>query len=141
MNIPYNSDYTIVSNNEAASIICKFTPTMIEDIVREALDHKFRNDSLTYYNLIQSMETDYRMNMSGIPEYSKDIIHDRNENYLNIINMICEAHSLQYIYDESHDMYSTAFIIYDLLISNFNIHLINFFINYIYKNKDIINET
>lgn len=140
MNFPQNSDYTVVSNNEAASIICRFTPTMIEDIVSEALRDNFKNYSLTSYNLIESLESNYRVAASGLQEYSKEILMDRHDNYIRIINMVCNAYGLSYTYDENQDIYSVATNIYNLLISQFNVYIIAFFVNYINKNKDMIYE-
>ena len=79
MILPQNSDYTIMSNNEAASIICRFTPEMIQDIVEEALQNKFRSYSMTLANIVESIETNYKMAQAGILNivqrlYLKDII-------------------------------------------------------------------
>lgn len=141
MNFPQNSDYTVVSNNEAASIICRFTPTMIEDIIREALNTKFTDYSYNCYNLVDTLETNYQMAVNGMGEYSSDIMRDRHDNYIRIINMVCNAHNLQYVYDDNHDVYTVATSLYSLLISEYNLFLINFFTNYINKNKDMIYES
>ena len=68
MNIPQNSDFMIVSNNEAASIICRFTPEMIEDIVQEQLQNKFRSYSVILSNIVESIDTNSKMTMAEIPE-------------------------------------------------------------------------
>ena len=141
MILPQNSDYTIMSNNEAASIICRFTPEMIQDIVEEALQNKFRSYSMTLANIVESIETNYKMAQAGIPEYSTEIVSQRYNTYRQIIDMVCNAHQLQYIQREGSDIYSDANFIYDFLIAKFNIYLVQFFVNYINREKSMIYET
>lgn len=141
MILPQNSDYTIMSNNEAASIICRFTPEMIQDIVEEALQNKFRSYSMTLANIVESIETNYKMAQAGIPEYSTEIISQRYNTYRQIIDMVCNVHQLQYIQREGSDIYSDANFIYDFLIAKFNIYLVQFFVNYVNREKSMIYET
>lgn len=141
MILPQNSDYTIMSNNEAASIICRFTPEMIQDIVEEALQNKFRSYSMTLANIVESIETNYKMAQAGIPEYSTEIISQRYNTYRQIIDMVCNTHQLQYIQREGSDIYSDANFIYDFLIAKFNIYLVQFFVNYVNREKSMIYET
>ena len=141
MVLPQNSDYTIMSNNEAASIICRFTPEMIQDVVEEAINNKFRDYSMTLANIVESLETNFKMAATGVPEYSPEIISQRYNTYRQIIDMVCSAHQLQYIGGENNDIYSDALFIYDFLIARFNIYLVQFFVNYINKEKSMIYET
>ena len=138
MNIPQNSDFMIVSNNEAASIICRFTPEMIEDIVQEQLQNKFRSYSVILSNIVESIETNYKMAMAGIPEYNSEIMAQRYNIYRQIIEMVTKAHILQFIERENDDIYSAANIVYDFLVSKFNIYIVQFFVNYINREKSTL---
>lgn len=140
MNMSQNSDYFVVSTKEAASIISRFTPEMVQDTVEEVLQNKYRNYSMTLANIVESIETNYRLAQSGIPEYSTEVASQRNDTYLQIINMVCSAHQLRYLPKEGEDIYSAAYYIYDFLISKFNLYLINFFVNYINREKNMIYE-
>lgn len=141
MLLPQNSDYTIMSNNEAASIICRFTPEMIQDIVEESINNKYREYSMVLSNIVESIETNYKMAQAGIPEYSTEITSQRYDTYRHIINMVCSAHQLQYVAPENSDIYSDANIIYDFLIARFNLYLVQFFVNYINREKSMIYDT
>lgn len=141
MNFADNSDYTIVSNNEAASIICRFTPEMIEDTVRSAISTKYNNYSMSLVNIVEALETNYKMSFVGLPEYKGEINSSREDSYRNIMNLICQAHNLKYVLRENDDIYSAAYYTYDLLISQFNVRIINFFVNYINREKNTLYET
>lgn len=141
MLLPQNSDYTIMSNNEAASIICRFTPEMIQDIVEEALQNKYRDYSMSLVNIVESIETNYKMAQAGIPSYSTEIVSQRYNTYRQIIDMVCAAHQLQYLGGENSDIYSDANFIYDFLIARFNLYLVQFFVNYINREKSMIYES
>ena len=141
MILPQNSDYTVISNNEAASIICRFTPEMIDDIVEEAIQNKYRDYSMTLANIVESIETNYKMAIAGIPEYSTEIVSQRYNIYRQIINKVCYAHQLIYNGAENGDIYSDANLLYDFLIARFNLYLVQFFVNYINREKAMIYET
>ena len=141
MNLAENSDYAIVSNNEAASIICRFTPEMIEDVANDALISKGREYSTTLVNLVDSLEVNYKMSIAGLPEYSNELFSAREDSYRHIMNIICNAHQLQYNIPENIDIYTAASLTYDLLIAQFNGHIVNFFVNYINREKNMIYES
>lgn len=141
MNLPQNSDYTIMSNNEAASIICRFTPEMVQDIVEDAIINKYRNYSMTLSNIVDSIETNYRIAQTGIPEYNSEITSQRYNIYRLIIEQVCQAYQISYLGKEEDDIYSAASIIYDFLIARFNIYLVQFFVNYINREKSMIYDT
>lgn len=142
-NFSANSDYMVVSTNEVASIISRFTPEMINDIVEETIETKFRSYSPRLVNLIESMEQMYKSDMVELPDYINDLRQTRYNNYVQILKLIGDKHQVGYKIDLNNipDIYSTAWIVYDFLISNFTINVINFFTNFIYKEKSMIYET
>lgn len=141
MNLPQNSDYTIMSNNEAASIICRFTPEMVQDVIEDAIINKYRDYSMTLANIVDSIETNYRIAQTGMPEYNSEITSQRYNIYRMIIDQVCQTHQLSYLGKEEDDIYSAASIIYDFLIARFNVYLVQFFVNYINREKSMIYDT
>lgn len=142
-NLSNNSDYMVVSSNEVASIISKFTPDMILDIIENAMDNKYKSYSPKLVNIIESLETDFISSINQLPEYKTEIKNTRDDIYRQILTKILQLHDLSLmvnIYDIS-DIYSAAYIIYDFLIANFAINITNFFINYIYKEKNTLYES
>lgn len=141
MNLSQNSDFSIISANEAASIVCRFTPEMIEDLVEDALNNKYRNYSMTMTNIVEVIENNYKVSQSGIPEFSSEINSQRYNVYRQIIDMVCKGHNLTYMDEQTDDIYSAALWIYDFLIAKFNVYITNFFVNYINREKNMIYET
>lgn len=145
MNLAQNSDYNIVSSNEVASIICRFTPEMISDVVESSLESKYRSYSPELANIVMSIEENYRMAQTGLPEFSSEIVSQRYNIYLQIIQQVCSAHNLQFIGMNNEaiyqDIYTAAYTIYEFLISRYNLYLINFFTNYINREKNTIYES
>ena len=145
MNLAQNSDYNIVSSNEVASIICRFTPEMISDVVESSLESKYRSYSPELANIVMSIEENYRMAQTGLPEFSSEIVSQRYNIYLQIIQQVCSTHNLQFIGMNNEaiyqDIYTAAYTIYEFLISRYNLYLINFFTNYINREKNTIYES
>lgn len=135
-----NSDYSIVSNAEAASIINRFSPEMIDDIIDNALNNKFRNYTNQLINIVAAIDQNQKIAMSALPDFANDIKQSTDETYMNIINKICAAHNLTFIGDDSTDLYSTAYILYDFFISQYNLYIYNFFSTYINREKNTLYE-
>ena len=145
MNLAQNSDFNIVSNNEVASIICRFTPEMISDLIESNLETKYRSYSPELANIVVSIEENYRMAQTGLPEFSSEIVSQRYNIYQQIIEQICIAHQLQYVGEDNEavyqDIYTAAYTLYDFLLARFNLYLINFFTNYVNREKNSIYES
>lgn len=135
-----NSDYSVVSNNEAASIINRFTPEMIDDIINNALANKFRNYTNQLINIVAAIDQNQKIAISALPDRANEIKQTMDELYMNIINKICAAHNLTFIGNDSSDLYSTAYILYDFFISQYNSYLYNFFSTYINREKNTLYE-
>lgn len=142
MNSSANSDYVAISNNEAASIISKFDIEMIDDIIDQALDTKFRSYSPRLLNLVDSIEQVFKSDIVQFPQLTNELVQKRFTVYSHIIYKVLAAHNLQLLVDINTypDIYSLAHMIYDLLVANFNSNVIAFFTNYIVKEKSTIYE-
>lgn len=135
-----NSDYSVVSNTEAAGIINRFTPDMIEDIIDNSLVNKFRNYTNQLINIVVVIDQNTKIAMNALPDYSNQIREAAEDNYLHIISKICSAHNLTFTGDKNIDLYSAAYTLYDFLVSSFNLYLYNFFSTYISREADTLYE-
>lgn len=135
-----NSDYSVVSNAEAASIINRFSPEMIEDIIDNALANKFRNYTNQLINIVAAIDQNQKIAMSALPDRANEIRQTTDDLYMKIISKICIAHNLSFIGNDSSDLYSTAYSLYDFFISQFNNYLYNFFSTYINREKNTLYE-
>lgn len=136
-----NSEYSVVSNAEAASIINRFSPEMIEDIIDNALANKFRNYTNQLINIVAAIDQNQKLAMGALPDHANEIRQSVDELYMEIINKICAAHNLSFIGDDSTDLYSTAYILYDFFISQYNSYMYNFFSTYINREKNTLYES
>lgn len=135
-----NSDYSVVSNAEAASIINRFTPEMVEDVIDNALANKFRNYTNQLINIVAAIDQNQKLAMNSLPDKTNEIKQATDELYLHIIHKICNAHNLTFTGKDSDNLYSTAYILYDFFISQFNSYLYNFFSTYINREKNTLYE-
>lgn len=135
-----NSDYSVVSNSEAASIINRFTPEMIEDIINNAIANKFRNYTNQLVNIVAAIDQNNKVAMISLPDFANEIKQNGDELYLSIISKICSAHNLTFIGDTNSDLYSVAYTMYDFFISQFNLYMYNFFTTYINREKNALYE-
>lgn len=135
-----NSDYSVVSNAEAASIINRFTPEMIEDIINNAIANKFRNYTNQLVNIVSAIDQNNKIAMASLPDFSNEIKQTGEELYMSIIQKICTAHNLTFVGDTSTDLYSTAYVLYDFFISQFNLYMYNFFTTYINRERNTLFE-
>lgn len=136
-----NSDYSVVSNAEAASIINRFTPEMINDIIDNALANKFRNYTNQLVNMVAAIDQNNKIAMNALPDFANDIRATANDTYISIIHKICDSHNLSFIADPTTiDLYSAAYTLYDFFISQFNLYLFNFFTTYISREKNALYE-
>ena len=143
-NFANNSDFMVVSTNEVASIISRFTPEMINDIIENAIQNKFRTYSPCLVNTDESIEQNFKNDIATVPEYANEIRSNRHECYKQILYLICNFHNidlLQNLDDVPEQLYNYAWAVYELLIAKFNVNIVNFFTNYIYKERATIYET
>ena len=84
-----NSDYSVVSNTEAAGIINRFTPDMIEDIIDNSLANKFRNYTNQLINIVAVIDQNSKIAMNALPDNSKKIREAAEDNYIYFISNIC----------------------------------------------------
>lgn len=125
-----NSEFTITE------LLSHFDSDIIIDIMRDKLSGN-RYKTLPEPNIISSFEENFKRMNEEFPGDSQNINTIRVRVYREIIETICEAYNLQFNYlDESIDLYSAAYYIYDFLICNYSKILVNFFTSFIMNNSD-----
>lgn len=128
-----NTDYSIVSENELSVILGHFEDDIIIDIVQENLNNKFREYSTNLSNIVYSLEQNFKTTMDQY-EYDKQILDRREEVYNLIIRLIADHYNLELnIYEEGIDSYTAAYYLYKFFVSNFSEMVVQFLLNYIYK--------
>lgn len=125
-----NSEFTITE------LLSHFDSDIIIDIMKDKLSgNKYK--TLPEPNIISSFEENFKNMNQEFPGDSQNINIIRTRVYREIIETLCEAYNLQFNYlDESIDLYSAAYYMYDFLVCNYSNILVNFFTSFIINNSD-----
>lgn len=130
-------NYNIATEGQLAVILSNIDNELKLEIIRDIIKRRPDDYDLNpKYNIPSELEMDFKRLLINY-SFEKDLINNtRDELYNDIINCISKCSGLKFNEEESQDIYSSAFYIYDFLISHFIQYFIRFFINYITKNKN-----
>ena len=138
-----------MENNEAsvgvytdygiATILSNFSEGMIQDIIKESLDYRFRPFGLrapNYPEIINQQLSNVKMHSTG---YDEQIEEQRVGSMNTIINTILEYYQLAQSSEIPDELiYSVCYILYQLFVSEFTERMVNFFTQYILNHIDSI---
>ena len=138
-----------MENNEAsvgvytdygiATILSNFSEGMIEDIIKESLDYRFRPFGLrapNYPEIIDQQLSNVKVHSTG---YDAEIEEQRVGSMNTIINTILDYYKLSIVNEIPDELlYSVCYILYQLFVSEFTERMTNFFTQYILNHIDSI---
>ena len=139
--ISENSTYNIHVENEAIKVLSNLNEDSIYDIVTSNLRQtpSFNLMMLPVPNLINMLDQNFKQTLVEYPESVNEINEYRNTIYITIMNIIKEWYQLEFnIPEDTINLYSYAYYLYDFFVNNFKNNVIIFFSNYIYKEKNNI---
>ena len=122
---------------EISTILGNFSEDYIYDIMRSALDYRFRPfgpRSPEYPVILKQQFENIKLHSTG---HDNEILEKEEETYLNIIKIICDYYQLR-ITEEIPTLgqaYTLAYYMYKIFCSEFSDRMINMFSNYIINNK------
>ena len=125
-----------------ATILSNFSEGMIQDIIKESLDYRFRPFGLrapNYPEIIDQQLANVKMHSTG---YDGEIEEQRVGAMNTIINTILDYYQLNITTDIPDELiYSVCYILYQLFVSEFTERMTNFFTQYILNHiESIINK-
>lgn len=129
----------INTDRDITAILSNFSDEYISDYMVNALEkYKFRPFNTRMPNFVYVLEqqfTGIKDNYSGNqPEL---IEQKRIKTYQSIIDIICDNYDLSVTTDIPDEyIYSVAYILYQVFVSEFSDYLISFFIKYLTTNKE-----
>jgi hypothetical protein len=126
------------TDNAIASILDELSFDYIFHIVNDSLAMRFRPYSGSMPNIPYSLEQNFKIQLDAAPSSRDDILQKREEVYRTIIEILCNYYNLSY--NGSDDVYSDAFYMYKFLVSDFTNTVVQFYVNYIIKEKKHIYE-
>ena len=132
-----NNMNSMISENNVASLLLHLNGEYIFDAVQKCISERVTYYPVTNPNIVYSIKQSY---LALIAQYDieNEAFEAANESYLRIIQMICSDFALIFnpYQDESIDIYSAAYYIYDFMVSNYYNHMIEFFVNFIGREKN-----
>lgn len=139
--ISNNITYNIRTDAEASAILSHFSDEYIIDMVRENLLARTRvYHELPLPNLVNVLEYNFKNIANGYsdPNELRELDERRTRCYKQILDILCQSHNLELNTSNGIDYFSAAYYLYDFLVSNFKQYIVQFFTNYIDKEKNNI---
>jgi len=129
--------YLITNEYNMSEIIAHFDSNMMFDIINDKLNSLNYVSTLEEPNMVASFEDQFKLMQEQYPGDSQNIRMIREQIYREIIDILCNKFNLAFNnQDETIDIFTTAYYLYDFLISNRNYIMINFYTAFIINNKD-----
>lgn len=133
-----NTEYSVVTNAEVEDVIAHFSEEMIMDIVEKGLMNR-NSFTVNKANLIYSLEEDFKKSFQLYPAYYQSISEKRFKIYSEIIQKICDFYNISCLStSDTNNIHSRAFYLYSIFVSDFASNVINFFTNYIIREKNAL---
>ncbi len=139
---PYQ--FNIMSEAELGEILSHYETEYVLNVVELAIRSRFNPSSiLPQPNVVNAWEQNFKQIMSTFDNaaYNEKVMAVRNETYREIITKICKEFSLNFTIDDSVDLYSSAYFLYDFFVANFNTYMVQFFYTHIFKERSNIYES
>lgn len=135
--------YSVATENELSEVLSHYSSEFVFSVVDMAMKKRFEELPLsTVPNAVSAWEQNFKAIISIYGDGSIMEVHRvRNETYQEIIDTICKEFGLNFTIDDSIDIYSAAFYLYDLFVCGFSKYMTAFFANYIYKERSSIYES
>lgn len=128
----------INTDSAVSQILSYFDPFYILSVTTDSFNMRFRPYQLPMPNLVSAYEERYKMIVDQFPNSQEIAYSKREEIYTTILNTICNCYNLSLIKENitEDNQYALAYILYQVLFSDFTNSLINLFVNYIEKEKN-----
>lgn len=129
--------YNVITENELAVVLSHYSSEFVFSIVKNAMDSRFQFVPITAMpNVVSAWEQNFKAIRDQYgSDSNEEVMRVRNETYREIIDTICKEFGLNFTIDDSIDLYSAAYHLYDLFVCNFMNSMTNFFANFIYKER------
>lgn len=132
--------YNVVTESELAEVLSHYNSDFVFSIIDQCLKYRFMNVPVTQYpNVVAGWEQNFKAIIAQYGDSSREeVMRVRNETYREIIDTICKEFNMSFTIDDTVDLYSAAYHMYELMVSNFTDNMVTFFANFIYKERSYI---
>lgn len=130
-----DTNSVIVSEVQLTNILMNFNIHQILDIIDAAIDNRYNSFVLVEPNIVDGFESDFKYLSSTYTFGGDEILKTREETYITVIEHLCSRFGFEFNPDYEGDLYSAASILYSVFVSNMRTNIVNFFANFICKEK------
>ena len=129
--------YEIRNEYNLTEILGRFDSNYIFDIINDKLNNINYYNTLQEPNVVISFEENFKLMNDNFPGDSDNIRIIREQVYTDIINILCQFYNLQFNEDDDTiDRFTLVYYLYDFLVSEKTIIMVNFYTSFIVNNKD-----
>ena len=133
---------TIDTDAGIGTILSHFSTEYINHIISDSLNMRYRPYNIPMPNMVDVLERDFLAIRANSPDYTEKVSFVREETYKEIILLICKYYNLTFtgVFENlsSEELYGIAHTMYDIFISRFTDHMMDFFVSYIVENSSSI---
>lgn len=131
--------YNISNESNITEILSHFDSNYVIETIVDKLDNLDFSSSLIQPNVVAAFEENFKLMKENFPGDESNINIVRTRIYKEIIDILCNRFNLQFNeYDDTIDLYTAAFYLYEFLICNRNTIMVSFFSSFIINNKDML---
>lgn len=127
--------FNVATENELAVVLSHYSDQFVFTVIKDAIEYRFERVPIVGLpNVVAAWEQNFK---AIVAQYGniEEVNRVRNETYRQIIDIICKEFGLEFTIDDSIDLYSAAYHLYDFLVSNFTNNMVTLFANFIYKER------
>lgn len=137
MSIAGVEPYRLSSEYNLTELLSHFDSNYIFDIIKDKLANIDYSSSLIESNIVASYNENFKMMNELYPGDSQNINNIREQTYRQIIDILTAAFNLEFnTVDDTIDLYTASYYLYDFLVCNRNTIMVNFFTAFIVNNKE-----
>lgn len=139
MNMGGIEPYRINNEYNISEILAHFGSEYTMHALEDKLENIDYTSSLIEPNFVSAYENNFKLMEEEYPGDSQNIKSVREEVYGEIIRLLCSKFNLTFnTVDDTIDLYTAAYYLYDFLVCNRNTIMVNFFTAFIVNNKDTV---
>lgn len=143
MQNPNMFDYTTVA--ELSQVLSHYNTEYVLDVLKTMMDARHTPGSIMapQPNLVAAWETNFKelQVYYNYKEFQDRISEVRRITYTEIIEAICREFHLNFTIDDTVDIYSAAYYLYEFFVANFNQNIIQFISSYIFRERNSLYES
>ena len=139
--IAANSVYNIESERAISDALAQFSPEFIMDTIKFRIEERFNSYQVSNPNLASAWEQYFKQLENNFPSSVMELQETRNQTFMELLQIIAKEGNFTILTENINDLFSTSFYIYDFFIANFSNYLVQFFTNFIIREKNGIYES